>query len=146
MPTDKLSDNQELSKAEIVRDVIIAVLGNNEMFLDNYLLILAHFGIVLMFICHMPFMFFIGKEHILTCVDEYYNNSLSLMVTRIRDFDKGDHRYFLVERKHSLRNSHISSELTENLTGLLPDPSTPPRNSSQSYIDERFRNSISPKR
>ena len=50
MPTDKLSDNQELSKAEIVRDVIIAVLGNNEMFLDNYLLILAHFGIVLMFI------------------------------------------------------------------------------------------------
>ena len=50
----------------------------------------------------MPFIFFIGKEHLLQCYDEFTNHSLSLMVDRIKSNVNGDPRFFRAQRKFKL--------------------------------------------
>lgn len=45
----------------------------------------------------MPFMYYIGKEHFLVCVDEILNQSMSQMIDRKLD-RTGDPRFFLFER------------------------------------------------
>lgn len=52
-----------------------------------------------MILCHIPFIFYIGKEHILQSIDEQTNFSLSQMVDRIKHRFKGDPRHFLVEKQ-----------------------------------------------
>ena len=46
---------------------------------------------------HMPFMYYIGKEHFLVCVDEILNQSMSQMIDRKLD-RTGDPRFFLFQR------------------------------------------------
>jgi hypothetical protein len=61
-------------------------------------------GIIFQLICHMPFIYFIGKEHILQCIDEHQNYNLSQMVDRIKSNISGDPRFFLAQRKFSVRD------------------------------------------
>jgi len=98
---------------EIVRDVLLAVMGSDDGLQQKPILIIGHFGVILQLICHMPFIYFIGKEHVLQCVDEFLNSSLSLMVDRIRFTFKGDPRFFLVQRRFNLRSSTITLESEE---------------------------------
>jgi len=71
MATPKSSDGfganegLSISRMEIFRDVVLAVLGSDVDLQQKPILIIAHFGVILQLICHMPFIFFIGKEHIL---------------------------------------------------------------------------------
>jgi hypothetical protein len=110
-----IDKNTPIPKAEILRDIILAVLGSNENFRTKPILVVGHFGVIMQLICHVPLMFFIGKEHLLTCIDEHFNNSLSLMLNRIKNSQYGDPRYYLVERKYNLRNSIIESETSEEV-------------------------------
>ena len=53
---------------------------------------------VLQLFFHTPFVYYISKEHLLVCVDEIINQSMSKMIERMKDTRQGDHRYFLAER------------------------------------------------
>lgn len=77
------------------------------------ILVVGHLGIELMLFCHIPFVFYIGKEHILQAVDEHLNFSLSLMVDRIKNRFKGDPRHFLVQKKFVAHQSIASQILSQ---------------------------------
>lgn len=100
-----------LTPWEIVRDTIIGVLGNNHELEQYTILKIGHLGIVLQSLLHMPFIFFIGKEHILQCYDEYKNHSLSLMVDRIKSNVTGDPRYFRAEKRFKLLGDKTDLDL-----------------------------------
>jgi hypothetical protein len=93
------------TKFQVTRDIIMTVYGTNiEMSKSKPILVVGQLGMIVLLICHVPFIYFIGKEHILSCVDEIMNKSLSQMVDRIKNKFKGDHRHFLVEKKFIIRD------------------------------------------
>lgn len=98
-----VEDDSVVTKSEVVRDIIFAVLGNNQNLQWYFILIVANFFVVVQMLFHMPFTFYIGKEHILQCYDEYTKHSLSLMVDRIKNSTSGDPRFFRAERKYKIR-------------------------------------------
>lgn len=66
------------------RDVLMCIFGRSGQFYGKFVLKLATVGIAVQLVCHMPFIYYIGKEHMLQCFDEYFNGSLSKMVDRIK--------------------------------------------------------------
>jgi hypothetical protein len=48
---------------------------------------------------HLPFIYYIAKENLMTVIDEIINSSLSDMIDRVRKgvFIAGDYRFFLVK-------------------------------------------------
>ena len=114
------SVDQAITKAEIVRDIILVVLGSNENVHSKDILCLGHMGVILQLICHMPFIFYIGKEHVLQAVDEHYYNSLSLMIDRIKNDRAGDPRFFLAEKKYTFRKDSILTDESNDLGGPVP--------------------------
>lgn len=90
-------------KWQVVRNVIMCVYGNNRTLTFKPILAIGHLGMIVMLICHVPFIYFIGKEHILSSIDELMNKSLSQMVDRIKNRFKGDPRHFLVQKKFVIR-------------------------------------------
>ena len=94
---------------KIFRNVLMSIFGSSGEDYSKSILKVAHFGIILQLVCHMPFIYFIGREHILQCIDEHQNNNLSKMVDRIKSNISGDPRFFLAQRKFSLKsNSQVS--------------------------------------
>lgn len=89
----------------MIRDIILGVFGGDQALIDNPLLFMGHLGMIIMMILHIPFIFYIGKEHILQSIDEYQKSSLSQMVDRIRDKYKGDPRFFLVQKKFLIKET-----------------------------------------
>lgn len=51
---------------------------------------------IISLVAMIPFFFYISKEQLLVAYDEYVNNSLSLMVDRVRN-ELGDPRFFLAQ-------------------------------------------------
>lgn len=90
---------QESLKMELVRDIVLCVFGGNTDLSIKPIMVLGQMGVMVMIFCHIPFIFYIGKEHILQSIDEHYNFSLSQMVDRIKHRFKGDPRHFLVEKQ-----------------------------------------------
>ena len=60
-------------------------------------ILIANLLKILQLFFHMPFMYYIGKEHFLVCVDEILNQSMSQMIDRKLD-RTGDPRFFLFQR------------------------------------------------
>jgi hypothetical protein len=50
---------------KLVRNVMMSIFGSDGEYYGKKMLIFAHLGIISQLICHMPFIYFIGKEHIL---------------------------------------------------------------------------------
>ena len=59
---------------------------------------------------HAPFIYYIAKENFMIAADEYYNNSLNLMINRIKKQD-GDPRYYLAELRALKRNKQSTIDL-----------------------------------
>jgi len=98
------------SSAEVVRDVILCIFGNNQIYYPKPILFIGHLGVIVQLLCHLPLIFYIGKEHVLQSVDEYQNVSLSQMVDRIRDNISGDPRFFLAQKKYFVRTKSFNQE------------------------------------
>jgi hypothetical protein len=45
---------------------------------------------------HIPFIYYIAKENFLIAYDEYWNQHMSLMVSRVK-LEEGDPRYYLAK-------------------------------------------------
>ena len=112
-----------ISNWQIVRDVILCVFGSNPNLNSFPIIIVGHLGVVVQLMFHMPFIFFIGKEHILQCIDEHYNQSLSLMIDRIKNKFKGDPRFFLAQRKFNLRSDSMSIDSSRAMSLKEDKPS-----------------------
>ena len=57
-------------------------------------------ALILQQVTHLPFVYYIAKESLLTSIDEIINSTLSKMIYRIRLGDTyGDFRYFLTQLK-----------------------------------------------
>ena len=74
---------------------MMCIFGNQAKYYDSLLLILGR-AFIMQLTCHIPLIYYVGKEHILQTIDEIKNYSLSQMVDRIKL--NGDPRYFRAKR------------------------------------------------
>ena len=72
--------------------------------------------LVIQLLVHIPFLYYIGKEHILIAYDEYINENLTLIVDRVRN-KQGDPRHYLVEEQ-SNKTDNILKGLGEKVVFL----------------------------
>ena len=126
---------------KIFRNVLMSIFGSSGEDYSKTILKVAHLGIILQLICHMPFIYFMGREHILQCIDEHQNSNLSKMVDRIKSNISGDPRFFLAQRKFSFRNSTQVNQI--NFTDVSHKGgsiSELPADSADNSIDSKIKN------
>lgn len=88
---------------------------------ESWLSHIAQMLMVLQLFFHIPFTYYIAKEHLLVCVDEVMNQSLSLMIDRKRKTVVGDPRFFLAERDRKKYFHIVNSNAQLNTDDCFQD-------------------------
>ena len=84
----------------------MSIFGKSGVYYGKISIELTSVFIMLQVACHLPFIYYIAKEHLLQVIDEYNKASLSKMVDRIKGVngETGDPRFFLVQRLFRLKD------------------------------------------